>query len=146
MGFANTISMGNLSLYGLVDWRKGGLGINLTQDYFDAGGLGPDTAAITRHNKAFAADTAIYVQPAGFVKLRELTLTYKLPTSWTNRFMSAGKDVRLELSGRNLLTSTKYGGYDPEVSNFSNQSVGRFQDVTPYPPSRSYVFSIVANF
>ena len=54
--------------------------------------------------------------------------------------------MRLELAGRNLLTSTKYTGYDPEVSNFSNQALGRFQDVTPYPPSRSVFFSISANF
>jgi TonB-dependent starch-binding outer membrane protein SusC len=50
------------------------------------------------------------------------------------------------VSGRNLLTSTKYTGYDPEVSNFSNQNVGRFQDVTPYPSSRSFFFSLSANF
>ena len=144
MGFSNTLTMG--TAYGLVDWRKGGLAVNLTQNYFDATGTGPDTAAMTRNNKAFAADTAIYVQSAGFVKLRELTLAYRLPSNVTNRFFSGGKDVRIEFSGRNLLTSSKYGGYDPEVSNFSNQNLGRFQDVTPYPPSRSYFFSIVVNF
>jgi hypothetical protein len=54
--------------------------------------------------------------------------------------------VRLELSGRNLKTWTKYTGLDPEVSNFGNVSVGRIQDVTPYPPSRSYFFSIATDF
>jgi hypothetical protein len=32
------------------------------------------------------------------------------------------------------------------VSNFSNVALGRIQDVTPYPPSRSFFFSINANF
>jgi hypothetical protein len=50
------------------------------------------------------------------------------------------------VSGRNLKTWTPYTGYDPEVSNFSNQNIGRFQDVTPYPPSRSLFVSISANF
>jgi hypothetical protein len=55
-------------------------------------------------------------------------------------------DLRLELSGRNLYTWSPYTGYDPEVSNFSAQNLGRFQDVTPYPPSRSFFFSIATNF
>ena len=37
-------------------------------------------------------------------------------------------------------------GLDPEVSNFGNQPVGRFQDVTPYPPSRQYYLTIATNF
>jgi len=35
---------------------------------------------------------------------------------------------------------------DPEVSNFGNQPLGRFQDVTPYPPSRLFFFSIISSF
>ena len=37
---------------------------------------------------------------------------------------------------------TKYPGLDPDVSNFSNQLVGRGQDVTPYPPTRSFFLSV----
>jgi hypothetical protein len=58
----------------------------------------------------------------------------------------AAKDARLELSGRNLKTWTRYSGYDPEVSNFSNGAVGRFQDVAPFPASRSVYLSFNANF
>ncbi len=146
MGFSNQLNWGPVSLYGLFDWRKGGLAVNLTNEYFDGTGLGKDTLVAQTRLKNFAAGKAVYVEPAGFVKLRELTATYKLPSRLTNRLFSQGKEVRLEVSGRNLWTSTKYTGYDPEVSNFSDQNVGRFQDVTPYPPSRSVFFSISANF
>jgi hypothetical protein len=146
MGFTNTFTMGSFTLYGLVDWRKGGLAVNLTQNYFDETGLRGDTAAAAKAVADWNAGKAVYVQPAGFVKLRELNLSYKLPQNLVNNYFANGRDVRLELSGRNLFTSTKYLGYDPEVSNFSNQAVGRFQDVTPYPPSRSVFFSIVANW
>jgi hypothetical protein len=50
------------------------------------------------------------------------------------------------VSGRNLKTWTPYTGLDPEVSNFSNQALGRIQDVTPYPPSRTFFFSLNATF
>jgi hypothetical protein len=146
MGFTNTVTMGPFSLYGLVDWRKGGFAVNLTQNYFDETGLGPDAAADAQHVKEWNAGNGIYVQPAGFVKLRELNLSYRLPQNLTNSYFGNARDIRVELSGRNLFTSTKYGGYDPEVSNFSNEPLGRFQDVTPYPPNRSVFFSVVANW
>jgi hypothetical protein len=89
----------------------------------------------------------VYVENAGFVKLREITLGYDLPASLTQNLLhGALQSARLELSGRNLKTWTKYSGYDPEVSNFSNQPLGRMQDVTPYPPSRQFLFSIITSF
>jgi hypothetical protein len=45
-----------------------------------------------------------------------------------------------------LKTWTRYSGLDPEVSNFGNQNLGRFQDVTPFPPSRQIWAAISANF
>ena len=81
------------------------------------------------------------------MKLREVTLGYELPSVLTrNAFGGRAQNVRLELSGRNLKTWTKYTGLDPEVSNFGNQPLGRFQDVTPYPPSRQFFFSLSSSF
>jgi TonB-linked SusC/RagA family outer membrane protein len=146
MGFSNEFRYKGFSLYGLVDWRKGGLAANLTNNYFDGSGLGPDTLLAQQRLAAWNAGKGVYLENAGFVKLRELSAAYTIPASLTSRYFSAAKDVRLEVSGRNLFTHTKYTGYDPEVSNFSNQNVGRFQDVTPYPASRSVFFSLSANF
>ena len=33
-----------------------------------------------------------------------------------------------------------------DPAQFSNQNIGRFQDVTPYPPNRSVFVSLSANF
>ena len=54
--------------------------------------------------------------------------------------------VRLEVSGRNLATWSPYAGLDPEVSNFGNQNINRGQDLAPYPPSRSYFFTLAVDF
>jgi outer membrane receptor protein involved in Fe transport len=146
MGFANTVTMGNFSVYGLVDWRKGGRAANLTNNYYDETGLLGDTLLAQKRVADWNAGKGVYVEDAGFVKLREITASYRLPPSMTQHLFSSGRDIRLEIAARNLFTSTKYTGYDPEVSNFSNQNLGRFQDVTPYPPSRSVFFSVTANF
>jgi len=106
-----------------------------------------DTLTGSKRIADFGAGKAVYVENNGFVKLREITLGLDLPAGLTNRvFNGTAQSARIELSGRNLKTWTKYTGLDPEVSNFGNQALGRFQDVTPYPPSRTYFLTINTTF
>ena len=147
VGFSNELNYGPFRFYSLVDWRQGGYAVNLTSAYYDPTMLAADTAGSNIRNNLIGTGYSPYLQPAGFVKVREMTITWALPRALVKSWgMNSAENVRLSVSGRNLWTWTKYGGYDPEVSNFSDQNVGRFQDVTPYPPSRSYFFSILANF
>lgn len=146
MGFSNDFTFGDFRVSSLVDWRKGSKGINLTNAYFD-GGLQPDSALGNNRIAAFRAGKAAFVENTGFVKLRELSASYVLPTGLTQRlFNGRAQQARLELSGRNLWTKTEYTGLDPEVSNFGNQATARIQDVTPYPPTRSWFFSVNTTF
>ncbi len=147
MGFTNDLTAGPFRLSSLFDWRKGGLAVNLTNDYFYGSGLAKDTALANRQLAAFRKGVDVWLENAGFLKLRELTLGYELPAAMASRlFNGHAQNARLELSGRNLWTRTKYTGLDPEVSNFGNQALGRFQDVTPYPPSRLFYLSIATTF
>jgi TonB-linked SusC/RagA family outer membrane protein len=152
MGFSNEFNIGGVRIYGLLDWRSGGYVANLTNIYYDEAtgdnlGALADTAAAHQRNVNFLTNGGSYFEKAGFVKLREISVSWTLPRAVTQSvFSSLTQDVRVEVSGRNLKTWTKYSGYDPEVSNFSNQNIGRFQDVTPYPPSRSFFVSLSANF
>jgi TonB-dependent starch-binding outer membrane protein SusC len=147
MGFTNDLTFGSFHLSSLVDWRKGGLGVNLTNDYFVGAHTLADTARAKQMLSDFAKGIDVWVENSGFVKLRELTLGYDLPAAMTSRlFNGHAEGARIELSGRNLATWTKYTGLDPEVSNFGNQPLGRFQDVTPYPPSRQFYFTINTTF
>lgn len=147
MGFSNDFDVGPFRLSSLLDWRKGGKVINLTNLYFDGTGLAADTLASQRRFAAWRAGKPAYAEDGGFVKLRELTLSYRVSPDLARKlFMGNAQDVRLEFSGRNLKTWTKYTGLDPEVSNFGSQNIRQNQDVTPFPPSRQFFFSLVANF
>lgn len=147
MGLNNEFRVGAVRVSGLLEWRKGGDVVNLTNNYFDSFNLAADTLVSQARLKSYNASEAPYVEDAGFVKLREITLGYELPSTLTRSlFNGRAQNVRLELSGRNLKTWTKYSGLDPEVSNFGNQPLGRFQDVTPYPPSRQFFFSLATTF
>jgi hypothetical protein len=142
--FSNEITFHRLRLYGLLDWHYGGDEGNLTLDYFDGdhlflyGDSVSSAARITQVGKGLTP----FVQPAGFVKLREVTLSYDLPTHFVDQIgFGHLSGLRVSLSGYNLWMSFKYNGLDPEVSNFGSQNFVRAQDVTPYPPARSYYVS-----
>jgi TonB-linked SusC/RagA family outer membrane protein len=147
VGFNNQVNVGPMRLSALLEWRKGGDVVNLTNNYFDSFNLAADTLASQQRLARYNAALAPYVENAGFVKLREITVGYELPAKLTTQlFNGRAQNVRLELSGRNLKTWTNYTGLDPEVSNFGNQALGRFQDVTPYPPGRQFFFSLATSF
>jgi TonB-dependent starch-binding outer membrane protein SusC len=140
MSFSNTLSFKGLQFYVLVDWSRGGSTINLTDLYFDGGpGLWGDNAASTKRLDAYAAGGTPYVQDASYVKVRQASLSYSFPNAWFKWFDHGRVDhVKLQVSGYNLLSWFKYPGLDPEVSVNGNQQVSRGQDITPYPPARSY--------
>ncbi|HYH79286.1 MAG TPA: SusC/RagA family TonB-linked outer membrane protein [Longimicrobium sp.] len=164
MGFQNDVKVGRFTLGSLFDWSSGGLVVNLTRNYFDEAHTSPDflaPASLARdaagnltESRDFAKcgttclsgeerlylfasprNVPVYVEDASFVKLRELALSYDVPTRLLGRRVSS---AQLQLSSRNVATWTDYSGYDPEVSNFGNVSAGRNQDVTPFPPSRTF--------
>jgi len=151
LGFGNDFSYGPLHLHMFWDWREGQSVSNLTDEYFDAfnnfsGNLADTVASQKRAAVLFAGGTA-YVQHASFLKLRELTGRWDLPQSLVNSLGHGYlRNASLSLSGRNLVTFTHYQGADPEVSNFGAQNFGRGQDVTPYPPTRSYFVSLDLGF
>ncbi len=92
-------------------------------------------------------NTQAYIQDGSFVKLRELSLTFAVPAKFTQRYLGTRvSDVRLNLTGRNLHTWTKYWGADPEVNNFGSNNVGRFVDLAPFPPTKNFAFGIDFGF
>jgi TonB-linked SusC/RagA family outer membrane protein len=157
MSFVNNLRFGRLRLYGLLDWQHGGSIINLTKFLYDLGQNtvdyadpitygGLQTTKGANRLRLFPKQTAVYVEDASFMKLRELTLSVELPTTMVSRFGRGVRSADLSVSGRNLWTHTNYTGMDPEVSNFGNQPIGRNIDVAPFPPSRSYWFSLSLGF
>jgi TonB-linked SusC/RagA family outer membrane protein len=149
MGFSNEVTWRGWRVSSLFDWQHGGHLVNVTQDVLDAFGASGDQedGGVGRATLNDQLGFAQYVFEAGFLKLREIAVSYDLPDAWVARALGGRvKRARLEVSGRNLATWTDYPGLDPEVSNFGSQQIARFIDLAPYPPSRSYFFTIDVNF
>ena len=100
--------------------------------------LADQAGAIT----APAVETGFY-QDAGFVKLREVSLTYTAPPSWAAHF--GASSLSFTVSGRNLITWTKYRGPDPEVND-----IGQFNfsqaDFLTQPPVRQFFGRVNVTF
>ncbi|MFT4092758.1 MAG: SusC/RagA family TonB-linked outer membrane protein, partial [Niabella sp.] len=57
-----------------------------------------------------------WIEDGSYLRLRSVCLTYNVPLKPASAF----KNVAVSLSGNNLLTFTKYLGYDPEFSASSS--------------------------
>ncbi|MCH2449860.1 MAG: SusC/RagA family TonB-linked outer membrane protein [Gracilimonas sp.] len=139
----NDLGWKQFNLYFLWDWQEGSEIINLTKLLYDLAQNSSDwnTAGQARISE-FGFNTSPYIEDATFLKLREVSLTYNLEPDFLQQLWSGFRYVTLQVTGRDLLTFTEYSGLDPEVSNFGNQQIGRNVDVAPFPPSRSFWFSV----
>lgn len=160
LSFSNDLSVGDFQLFSLLEWRQGQDVVNLTEflfdlfsnsnDFVDPDGTismvnecHPNCSGQERFNGFVNNFARQFVQSASFLKLREISLSYEVPTETVSRWFGGFfTEVRLTASGRDLFTVTPYAGLDPEVSNFGNQQVGRNVDVAPFPPSRSVWFGV----
>jgi TonB-dependent starch-binding outer membrane protein SusC len=84
--------------------------------------------------------------PADFWRLREVTMTYRVPDAWTSRLGFGGTMV--SLAGRNLLRWTDYPGLDPEgmYRNDLSDSAIRAHNFFDTPLPRQFVFGISTTF
>ena len=149
--FSNDFTYGRWTMSTLLDWRNGGMVSNMTMNLWDEGGNSRDfdepfngtTKGLYRYYDTFSAgDSRIYIQPGTYLKLREITVSYAAPASFTAKYLKGAKDLRVSLSGRNLWTKTNYWSYDPEFNNFGNTNFNRFIDLAPFPTSRQFFFSV----
>ena len=152
MSFSNDIDFHRFTLGFLFDWKHGGDIINLTEFLYDAGaeqqGLHEPGGGADRIARSARDSPSRTSRDGSYLKLREVNLSYNLPRPDGPSVSSgaASGTARLSLTGRNLLRFTAYHGLDPEVSNFGHQAIVRNIDVAPFPPSRSFFFSIDLGF
>ena len=81
------------------------------------------------------------VEDGSYVKLREVALSYQLPT-----FAKFIKSSSVSLIGRNLISWDDYDGYDPETNAGGNSAVLRGVDFGNVPIPRTYQLTFRASF
>ncbi|MEO0043647.1 MAG: hypothetical protein RL329_3095 [Bacteroidota bacterium] len=167
----NTFSYKGLSLSAQLEWRKGGQvydmsrrnsirngNIQLTQLRHElvvfkgilADGT-PNTKEVEIDADNFYRSGALYnatadmlLQDASWVRLRNVSLTYNLPSNFLKNVRVS--NLSISLSGNNIWLNTPYVGYDPEaMQTGSGSSAFGFAGLT-IPAVRSYSIGLNATF
>lgn len=146
-GSTTVLLFGKLRLQGLLDYKAGHYLFNVKDWRRDRAGVSWETANPAADPddvlvRQFASQTYLHIQQADFLKLRDLSVSYDLPTRWLG---GASRRATITAAGHNLKIWTKYGGADPEV-NFNGTATFNRNDSWTVPQTRRYSASIALNF
>lgn len=96
-----------------------------------------DVTRFPKYGQQFTQFDSRLIEDASFMRLKGLTVGYSVPARLLNN-LKVFKGIDISVTGRNLLTFTKYSGPDPEVD--SNLSLGA------NPNTKQYVIGAKISF
>ncbi len=85
-----------------------------------------------------------FVEDGSYLRLKTLTLSYTLPKHILQKTFISG--LQVYVTGQNLLTFTKYTGYDPEVNAYGTSAVALGVDYGTYPQSKTIIAGLNISF
>lgn len=162
LGFGNNLTLGRFEVDILFQGSFGNDVFNATrietEGMFSVANAGADVldrwqnpGDITRIPRAVFSDpdqnsriSSRFIEDGSFVKLRNVTLSYRLPKSLLEQLRLQALSVWF--SGQNLLTFTNYKGYDPEVNRDGGSAISQGIDYGTYPQSRIYTTGVRVEF
>ncbi|WPP51979.1 SusC/RagA family TonB-linked outer membrane protein [Catalinimonas niigatensis] len=158
-GLTNTFSYKNFSVSTFINWQHGNQIFNQVRQFIEAGI--PDVNVLDVDYWTPENQSNIYPRPlsdgrafnyntqpstrlledGSFIRLKNVSLSYDFPKDIVDKI---GFSIRMGFIATNLFTITQYSGLDPESAS-SDVLSGGF-DSTPYPLSRTYLFSLNLGF
>lgn len=123
----------------------------------DQGNTNTDIPRIdgTNSNGNYTNVSDIYIEDGSYLRLKNLQIGYYLPENIAN--YTGIKNVRIYVSGQNLITFTKYRGSDPEIGQaYNNYGMNQVEDnynslvmgvdYGNYPQARTYMVGVNITF
>jgi len=108
------------------------------------------TDEITRENANLTSKVSLnsldenaisrYIEDGSYIRLKNVTVDYNIPVSVSSRF--GARKLKAFVSATNLITITKYTGYDPEVSSFNGNDAQLGIDQGNYPTNKTFTFGL----
>lgn len=162
-GVSNTLSFKGFDATAFVQFSQGNQIFNGMRIYTDQYGSGGDNNSIgaldrwrpdhtnTNEPRAVWGDPNLntrtsdrFVEDGSFVRLKNVVLGYKLPGSIANR--GGFRTARFYVQGQNVLTHTKYTGFDPEVNYAGESALTRGTDFYTLPQARIWSVGMNVGF
>ncbi len=85
-----------------------------------------------------------WIYDGSYLRLKTLNFGYTVPKEWTNKIYLT--NLRLYMTGQNLLTFTKYPGWDPEVNTDTQGNIAGGTDFYTAPQPRTLIFGLNIGF
>ncbi|MEO8238188.1 MAG: TonB-dependent receptor [Flavobacterium sp.] len=157
--FSNTISYNDFDLNFSFQGSYGGKIFNALNQQLEISTLGTNAASTLEDRwtptnpsneipRASSSPLGIvserYIEDASFLRLKLITLGYTLPKSVSKKL--GAKSVKFYVSAENLITWTKYTGYDPEVSSYEQNNLYPGIDFGSYPNSKTFISGLNVTF
>ena len=159
-GFSNNFTYKGFDLAIFFQWSYGNDILNANRYVFEGESFGANlnmfdtyknrwtptnpSNTIARRGGTIAGDyNSRVIEDGSFLRLKTVQLSYNLPNELLKKYSIRG--IRLYVSGQNLITWTKYSGYDPEVSVRYSALTPGF-DYSSYPRSRTIVLGLNLSF
>jgi hypothetical protein len=86
----------------------------------------------------------LYIRDGSYIRLKNIQLGYTLPSHITQ--IANVDRLRLWVGAENLLTFTKYDGFDPEISGSGGSPVLGVSQMGNYPQARTVNFGLGITF
>ena len=116
--------------------------LNYTLDRWTGEGTSNSVPRVTTAATSNRIFSDFFVEDASFIRLQNIQLGYTLPSSLTERMKL--KKLRVYASANNLLTLTRYQGFDPGAS--TGQPIGGGIDYGFYPLPKTFMLGLNVNF
>ena len=102
----------------------------------------PRVSSILRNATGFTSDV---LESGSFLRLKTVTLSYDLPLP---KLTGVFKSANVYVTAQNLLTFTKYSGYDPEVNSFTDatDALSLGTDYNAFPNYKTFLLGVKFGF
>lgn len=154
-GLSNTFVYKNIDLSVLLNWSYGndilyagkyrieaggGVYANVSQTYWENRWTPehPTNEYASLVGQGKNESSSYYVEDGSYMRLKNVTIGYSF------KKLLGLKDCRAYITAENLLTWTKYTGYDPEISSYNPALPG--VDNISYPRARTFTFGLNLKF
>ena len=105
---------------------------------------GTDGGTNYYQNYGFVNLTELTIEDGSWIRMRDVSLTYDLPSNLLNKLPFSG--VNIGLTARNLFLITDYSGIDPETNLTGDSSNVIGYDYFNNPNTKSYGFNVNLTF
>ncbi|HEY2027438.1 MAG TPA: TonB-dependent receptor [Gemmatimonadaceae bacterium] len=161
-GFSNQITFRNFDLSVFIQFSQGNKIYNITRalltnnagngnqlvDVLAAQSGGANGIPVPKLGNSYdTRPSTLFVEDGSYIRGKNIRLGYRLPESLLGSARVRGlHDTQIYVSMQNFFTSTKYTGFDPEVSEYATSVLAQGIDFGTYPQTRQFTIGFTTGF